>query len=168
MGSQELKNIEKLFGWFRSQASWAARGCKATDTQEVCSSAIRRASDANPASGFKNEAHFKAYTKRLINNAVIDHVRRDEQRRRHEKIAAEIKQQQAVAADEGEHAFEQAKLLEEMMMLDTALREVVNLHRRGVPSRAIAEHCGLAPSTVRNKLANARRVMVDRRTDEES
>ena len=155
MGIRDLEFVASKLGWLRREAKRVARRNRHTDTNELVSTFCRRMGDLPDQTRFRKTGDFEAYSSRVLSNASIDHARRAkaeaaraEQRALLEKIA--LVDFPDLPGDEV------ASVIDQMLLLETGHRALLNLYLRGVPSHQIAELTGSNASTVRGQIARCK------------
>lgn len=163
MGVRELDLVSRCLPWIRKRSRAAARGCASTDTDEVCSSSIRRAAampDGHDGHDrFADTGRFRACMSTVIRHVVVDHVRKAKVRTTHETLAGAMRKEPGC---DHERVDRIEDTLEEMMLLDSGSRAVMELHARGLTSTEIAAHYGMPASTVRTRIGAAKKKIADR------
>ncbi|MBO6740284.1 MAG: RNA polymerase sigma factor [Phycisphaerales bacterium] len=156
MGIRDLEFIAARFGWFRTHASRIARKNHHTDTHELVSTTCRRMGELPDADRFSSTDEFCAYTNRVMTNASIDHARKAKS----EQFKREQKEIMLRLASIDFPDLEQELVVEtinEMLMLDTGQRTILQQYCKGFSSRQIADQMGMKASTVRTRIADCKR-----------
>lgn len=156
MGIRDLEFIAARFGWLRTQASRIARRNRHTDTHELVSTTCRRMGELPDADRYRSTSEFRAYTSRVMANASVDHARTaraERSKREHREVAIriaridfpDIEQELVVEA------------INEMLMLDTGQRTILQLYCKGYTSKQIADQIGMKPTSIRTRIAACKR-----------
>lgn len=151
MGNINLHYSAQNDSWVRAQARRVSRRTRASDTDEIQSSCIRRLSSAKDA---QSTEQFKAVTAKIARrasasqyHAKVNRVRREES---HAIVCAYLRHEHQSAS----HSLIESAT-DSLMRLDPDLREVLILTLRGHKSDTIAELQGVPAYTIRRRRQEA-------------
>lgn len=150
MGIRDIEFVAAHLPWVRKHARKIARRNRHTDTCELVSTTCRRMAELPEKERFANDRDGKSYISRVMKNAVTDHSRREINERNRRQKYATLYRLAEVEFPELDRDLV-AEVIDEMAMLSTGHRDILNLYCKGLTSQQIAAQ-SLNPSTVRTHI----------------
>ena len=155
MGIRDLEFVAKRLGWIQRRASSVSKRFVHTDTAELVSTLCRRMGQLRDGDRFANSKEFEAYTDRVLNHAAIDHARKaksESDRMRNRAIfetfvATEFPDLPAEAVE---------KSLNEMLLLGSGHRIILDMYCRGMKTSEIATATDMNENTVKSRIHEAK------------